>query len=681
MKKFRPFKKYGIVKQISFAFIVPILCVILVGVLAYVQSEKGIREKYEESSLAALKMTDQYIDMGLQLGAAEAQKYAYDTNMNKYYMGLYEGNNSKKLQTIDSMKSSMEAARTTNKFLNNIHIITQSDVIMQTTKDMMKGSGTGFYEDLTAEIENAYGPNAFYTWMDYHPLIDDKLGISQEDYLLSYYCSSTNSKAGVVVDISKDTILDIISKADMGVGSTVGLITSGGREIITGSNPDFSLTDKELYKQFLSSEETETTGYVTENGMSYLLLASKSSLAGNVVYAVIPKSIVTEKADNIKTITFILVILSCLIAGILATLISIKISRRMKVISNGLDKSSSGDLTAEIIIRGNDEFGSIGQNIGRMISHMRALILDFKQGLSHVTEISEEVKSTSNTVNDHSEDIGRAIGEINQGIENQRSYANECQQKMDSLSEKIKTVLQEIGKIETFTSSSHELIKSGVLQMNALSRSSDSTSQVTAKVIDNISYLSQKAKSIEAFIDIINDISEQTTLLSLNASIEAARAGAAGRSFAVVAEEIRKLADSSLQAAGQIHTTVDDIMAQMKETTDNAQEAKETVNEQTKSVSDMSVIFDKMSIGMAELITSVDEISQNVEHVNAERHATKLAVGRITEVIGTTSQSAKQVSILAGELLTNAENMNSISQNLTDDMKNLEEKMEHFIVC
>lgn len=552
MKKHKPSKRYGIVRQISLAFVVPILCVILVGVLAYIQSEKGIREKYEESSLAALKMTDQYIDMGLQLGAAEAEKYAYDTNMNTYYMGLFEGDKSKRSQTIDSMKASMNAARNTNKFIENIHIITQSDLFMITTKAIEKGSGTGFYTDLVLEIENAYGPKTFYTWMDYHPLIDDKLGISQDDYLLSYYCTSTNSRAGVVVDISKNTILDIINKADMGAGSTVGLITSGGREIITGSNLDFSLLDKELYQQFISSEETETTGYVTENGMSYLLLASKSSLAGNVVYAVVPKSLITEKADNIKTITFIVVILSCVIAGILATLISTKISRRMKIISSGLNKSSSGDLTAEIIIRGKDEFGSIGENINRMIDHMRALILDFKEGLFHVSEVSEEVKSASNTVNDHSEDIGRAIEEINQGIENQRLNANECQQKMDSLSEKIKTVLQEIEKIEAVTFSSHELIKSGVLQMNVLSQSSDSTSQVTSKVIDNISYLSQKAKSIEAFIDIINDISEQTTLLSLNASIEAARAGTAGRSFAVVAEEIRKLADSSLQAAGHM---------------------------------------------------------------------------------------------------------------------------------
>ncbi len=211
--------RHGIIRQISLAFIIPILCVILVGALAYTQAEKGIREKYEESALAALKMTDQYIDLGLQLGEAEALKYANDANMNKYYLGLYEGDNAKKIQTIDSMKSGMGAARTTNKFIHDIHIITESNVIMQTTKNRNQGQGTGFYDELATEIEENYGSEVFSAWLDYHALIDERLGTSTEDYLLSYYCTSTNSKAGVVVDIGTATILDILDKTNIGAGS------------------------------------------------------------------------------------------------------------------------------------------------------------------------------------------------------------------------------------------------------------------------------------------------------------------------------------------------------------------------------------------------------------------------------------------------------------------------------
>ncbi len=121
-------------------------------------------------------------------------------------------------------------------------------------------------------------------------------------------------------------------------------------------------------------------------------------------------------------------------------------------------------------------------------------------------------------------------------------------------------------------------------------------------------------------------------------------------------------------------------MVQMQETTDNAEEAKKIVGEQETGVKDMAVIFDKLSIGMAELIMSVDEISHNVENVNTQRHATKLAVGRINEVIEVTSKSAAQVSTLADGLLTDAEKMDSISQNLMENMNTLEKKMGHFIV-
>lgn len=139
--------------------------------------------------------------------------------MNKYYLGLYEGDNAKKIQTIDSMKSGMGAARTTNKFIHDIHIITESNVIMQTTKNRNQGQGTGFYDELATEIEENYGSEVFSAWLDYHALIDERLGTSTEDYLLSYYCTSTNSKAGVVVDIGTATILDILDKTNIGAGS------------------------------------------------------------------------------------------------------------------------------------------------------------------------------------------------------------------------------------------------------------------------------------------------------------------------------------------------------------------------------------------------------------------------------------------------------------------------------
>lgn len=670
----------GILRQISAAFLLPIFFVILVGLLSYKQSERGLREKYEEAAMTTLKMTTRYIDLGLRLVESEALKYAYDSNFNEYFMGLYEKNASKKSQAISTMQSGMKSARTTNPFIHDIYIITKSDVTMQTTKQMTAGTGKGFYEDFSKELENAYGGAVNSMWMDTHQMLDDRFDIAPGDYILSYYCTSTNSKAGITVDVSAETIANAIRAMDMEDGSMVGFLTRDGREITSGETPGFSLADKDYYQDFLASEDLEIITYITENQQDYLLLASKSDIAGAVLYAAVPKDAVVAEAEGIKSITVFLVLLSCLIVVVTASFLSVRISRRMNVLSTGLSRASSGDLTVKMDLKGNDEFSDIGRSINLMLEHMHRLVQNTTQNVFRVSQTAQDTRATSVTVNSHSEEISNVIGEIHTGISNQQENAGECQRKMDTLSDEIKMMLKEIESIEQFSESSNEMIKRGIAQMDALSESSSATASVTSKVIQDIGELMEKTKAIENFVEIINGISAQTNLLSLNASIEAARAGNSGRGFAVVAEEIRKLADDSLQAAKQISATVNAVRIQVDETTDSAVTAEKSVLQQTETVKTMNLIFGQMNTGMAQLLNNIQAISQNVARVDADRHSTKKAVNNITEIIRGTSASASKVDTLAHELLEYAETMNTISEYLTDSTHGLKKEMSQFIL-
>ena len=118
---------------------------------------------------------------------------------------------------------------------------------------------------------------------------------------------------------------------------------------------------------------------------------------------------------------------------------------------------------------------------------MRKLVRDSKQNVFHVAETSNEVRAASETVNDHAENISSAISEINTGVSLQKKEADECQEKMDILSSEIKTMVKEIESIKVFADSSHDMIKSGISQMNILSDSSISTTKITENVVNDIS--------------------------------------------------------------------------------------------------------------------------------------------------------------------------------------------------
>jgi methyl-accepting chemotaxis protein len=195
---------------------------------------------------------------------------------------------------------------------------------------------------------------------------------------------------------------------------------------------------------------------------------------------------------------------------------------------------------------------------------------------------------------------------------------------------------------------------------------------ISKYVVSNIKALEDKTKSISEIIQVINDISDQTNLLSLNASIEAARAGEVGKGFAVVATEIRKLANKSMTAANEIREVIDQITKQTKDTVKTAKEAESVVSLQNDAVSHTIDAFRNMNSGIERLIENLSVIGTNMKNMEAAREGTLLAVENISaiseETLATSStientvhEQSKFVSTLeeaANELGENAKDLN-----------------------
>ena len=675
---------FSIRAKIFLCFLVPILFLILVGVFSYKKAAAGMYDTFRDSNEQTINMANQYLDVSNSFIEAEALKYAFQSDLGKYMIGLYETDAVQRKTVINSVGSSIRASQAGNDFISNIHIVTEEDVQMLSTK--AGGTVMGIYKDYKNEMLG-YSDNGkkIPEWVDYHNTLDDTLGLKQSDYIMAYQTTPQSGKGFIVIDVKASAIQQFLDSLDMGDGSIIGFVTQSGREIISEKLPDgqeSTRSDGEtvFYGQdfFNNLEDQQTTKEVSINGKSYLFFYSRMERTNAAVCALVPMEIVNGQADDIRNVTIAVVLIACVVAVLIGIIISTGIQKNMKRISGRLEEVAEGNLTTKVSVKGHDEFNNLAVVANHMINNNKKLVQKVSGATDTLESSAQEVRQASNVMKDYSVNIIQAIDEINDGITKQSEHAEECVRKTDTLSEEIQNVSSIAGQVEGLVSEAENMINHGMQMVQTLGERATKTTDVTIKVETSIEELKKESEIINEFVETITDISEQTNLLSLNASIEAARAGEAGRGFAVVAEEIRKLADHSAEAAGEIQNNVTHITDQTVNSVENAKQARDMVALQTEAVQEVVGVFDDMNQCMQKLFDALKEIVSSTEQADKEREDTLAAVKNISDIIAETAEGTKLVQSVAAKLQENVDTMNQTAQSLGDNMNDLKSEISVF---
>ena len=675
---------FSIRAKIFLCFLVPILFLILVGVFSYKKAAAGMYDTFRDSNEQTINMANQYLDVSNSFIEAEALKYAFQSDLGKYMIGLYETDAVQRKTVINSVGSSIRASQAGNDFISNIHIVTEEDVQMLSTK--AGGTVMGIYKDYKNEMLG-YSDNGkkIPEWVDYHNTLDDTLGLKQSDYIMAYQTTPQSGKGFIVIDVKASAIQQFLDSLDMGDGSIIGFVTQSGREIISEKLPDgqeSTRADGEtvFYGQdfFNNLEDQQTTKEVSINGKSYLFFYSRMERTNAAVCALVPMEIVNGQADDIRNVTIAVVLIACVVAVLIGIIISTGIQKNMKRISGRLEEVAEGNLTTKVSVKGHDEFNNLAVVANHMINNNKKLVQKVSGATNTLESSAQEVRQASNVMKDYSVNIIQAIDEINDGITKQSEHAEECVRKTDTLSEEIQNVSSIAGQVEGLVSEAENMINHGMQMVQTLGERATKTTDVTIKVETSIEELKKESEIINEFVETITDISEQTNLLSLNASIEAARAGEAGRGFAVVAEEIRKLADHSAEAAGEIQNNVTHITDQTVNSVENAKQARDMVALQTEAVQEVVGVFDDMNQCMQKLFDALKEIVSSTEQADKEREDTLAAVKNISDIIAETAEGTKLVQSVAAKLQENVDTMNQTAQSLGDNMNDLKSEISVF---
>lgn len=678
---------FGLRNKIYLCFLVPIVFMIVVGMVSYRYAEDGLSQKYMESTQQTANMATDYMDVSCSGVKSAALQYAYDADLEKYFLGLPGQSAMDKANFYTDTRVKLMASQTADSFINDIYVITMPGNNCLTTRTLDKKDG--FYKDLLAEIqEMSSDSNTIKKWISHHDTIDETYGVNSSSYFLSFAAQSSQKMGYVVVDVSSSAVRDLLSGMDLGDGSIIGFVTDDGKEIAcTRDEEDKAVffdeevfTGQDFYAQSAGSEELSGNLEIKYNDKQYLYIYSRSEETGVMFCSLIPSSVVTGQAEKIKNITIAFVIIACIISLLIGSVIAHGILKNMKRISKSLNKVTQGDLTVQVSAGGHDEFQSLARTATNMVLNNKKLVQKLAGTTVQLEASSDDVHNVSNSINEYSSDITKAIDEISIGMTKQSEHAGECVVKTNELSEKMKAISDMVEKAEQLSDKTEKMIRQGTEIVETLSARARETSEITSKVGESIELLKKESETINGFAQTINEISAQTNLLSLNASIEAARAGEAGRGFSVVAEEIRKLADDSGVAAGEIKNKVENIASQTMATVENANKAEEMVAHQQEAVAQVTTVFQEMNNQMQELFENLKEIGDCTASADVERNETLDAVENISAIIQQTASSSSLVRDLASELLNNVEKLSQTAEVLDDNMNGLKTEINAFTI-
>lgn len=658
--------------QLIVGFAVPILLLIAVGMTSYYNASSGMIENYENAAVNALDMAMECLERGFAPCVANALELANNTTITSYVQGGYDADSSRQSTARQSVMKDIMVKQTTNDFIENIHIIPNGNIIAMTTANTSNTNVQGFMQKLRESEDQGMIQETGLVWGSRHPFVDERYGLSEDNYI--QYCSyrvGTKEQGGlVIVDIRAKAVRSLMEQLDFGEGSHMAYITADGREM----GWDDSIRISEL--DFYTGEDT--TQYVTYEGEEYFYMARQSETTGGDFVVMVPRHSITGRADEIRKMTLFMVALASIAAVLLGFIIIGGVSANIGSSIRTLDEVADGNLAVKPRKNKKHEFGRLYAAIQNTVRRIRELIDMVKQVICQVSASGIQVNESSESVNKMVQDMRVQIDEIGQNIIQEDTEIDCCNAMMEALSAKIKQVNTGIQDMTAYIDTTKQTVSTGMDMVRQMTQQSAETTSVTSAVKEQVSILGDKLGDIVRFVDAIKDIADQTNLLSLNASIEAARAGESGKGFSVVAEEIRKLAESSGKTAEEIRKVAAEVEQRAAHTFEKVKEAETHVGHQEETVQQTADAFEQIHAFIIESIHQMEEVAAGVEDMDSERKQALSAVKTIHEC---SEQSVKVVTAVEETLQRQvqcAENLNAEAEVLKTHMQQLEETIAAF---
>ena len=644
-------------KQIILSFVLILSIPILIIVsYSYTSTRNTLIEKVKELNTQTTYQMNENFTNFLNGSLNASYMISIDNSIKKYTPeNASEMTDGDRLQRETFIKNTLEKARTQNSFNDAFIIYENGDILgYPQSSVLVNQSKKELYESV--KIESSKG----YKWLTGYG----------NNYDIIFLARKVNDSAVLVTSQYVQKMDNTLKKG----------LNAENQEINIVNQEDMIIYSTNVEKigqplnEYIDIELKNEAGTLSGSGSLVTFTSSQDFKLLNSVH----ENYIFKEVNYVNAMIVVIAMICLIVALLVAVTLAIKIVRPIVDLVGLMRKVEDGNFTVKSNYVAKNELGLLSNSFNIMTENVKALIGNIIEVSDGIHKKADNIKSISKNSTVAAQQVSNAIEEIAVGASNQARQAEETLVTINSLAKSINEVTGSIGIVSESSGNTKEIGNGSLIKVKELEEKTDETDKTLNEITNTVITLVASLKNIEGFLEVINSISNQTNLLAINASIEAAHAGEYGKGFSVVAGEVKKLADQSRESTEEIAKVIKIIQLQTSDVNKLIKESSKIFKEQKIAVDYTSESFKDILLATDEITKEVGSVQKLVYGMNKYKENSMGAIKSISTVAEESSATTEEVMASTQEQAYLSTELESLTENLYKEVNSLRNAIDKF---